>query len=178
MSWPEYVRTVAAETQHAQIARDIGVTQPTVTRWFTQSARPDPKTAAAFAKAFSRPVLEAFIAAGFLSPEEARQQPPAMLDLNLLDDDALINELARRLRARHKEGSNDASAAEDQKTSSEGSGAELSAPASTVTPLPPRRRHHTAADLKGLDFAADRSPRESPLEDAEEPPVDGPHLDD
>ena len=48
------------------------------------------------------------------------------------------------------------------------------APIATVTPI---RKHVTVDDLRGLARVADRSPRESPVEDTAEP-SDGDHLDE
>ena len=47
-------------------------------------------------------------------------------------------------------------------------------PIATVSPI---RKHVTVDDLRGLARVADRSPRESPVEDTAEP-SDGDHLDE
>ena len=43
-------------------------------------------------------MLEAFVAAGFLTPEEAGEQPSAAPSLFGLTDDELLTEVARRMR--------------------------------------------------------------------------------
>jgi len=58
----------------------------------------DPVQAALFARAYRRPVLEAFVAAGFLTPEEADQQPSEPPTLAIVDDDALLAEIRIRMR--------------------------------------------------------------------------------
>lgn len=109
MTWPAYVRAITDEN-HAAIGRRIGITGASVGRWFNGS-QPDPATAAAFARAYGRPVLETFVAAGFLSSDEAGQRPSAPPNPARMSDDALLDEVRRRLK-----GANDAGNAEDQKT--------------------------------------------------------------
>ena len=74
MSWWAYVQQVAEGAPNARVATAIGITPSSVGRW-AKGSNPDPQQAAAFARAYSRPVLEAFIAAGFLSPDEAGERP-------------------------------------------------------------------------------------------------------
>jgi transcriptional regulator with XRE-family HTH domain len=115
MTWSEYVTRVAPGTKEA-IARAIGVSQATVSRW--QKSRPDPANVAAFARAYGRPVLEAFIAAEFLTPVEAGVSPgsvmPSMRDLS---DGDLLKEIERRMK---EGGTDDAGQAEAQKTPNQG----------------------------------------------------------
>lgn len=78
----------------AAIGERMSMSQSAVGRW--KSSSPKPETVAAFARAFSRPVLEAFVAAGFLTDEEARLTTvPA--DLAVVDSDLLLTEIRRRL---------------------------------------------------------------------------------
>lgn len=70
VTWWDYVRSVAgASASNAEIARMLDLSPSSVGRW--QTSRPDPATAAAFARSYGRPVLEAFVAAGFLSAQDA-----------------------------------------------------------------------------------------------------------
>lgn len=94
VAWYEYVERVGTGMSQAAIGERLGVTQGTVNRW--RHSEPKPATVRAFARAFNRPVLEAFVAAGFLSEEEAdlREIP---VDLLHLDDDDLIREVRRRM---------------------------------------------------------------------------------
>ena len=71
---------------------------PSVSRWFSQGSLPDPATAARLARSYDRPVLEAFVAAGFLTPEEAGERPSAPPSLVSLTDDELIEEVGRRMK--------------------------------------------------------------------------------
>lgn len=100
--WWEYVQRVSGGATNTAIAELIGVTPSSVARW--KDSRPDPARARDFAIAFDRPVLEAFIEAGFLTAEEAGQLPAAEPDLAELPDDALLDELRRRLRGAQRDG--------------------------------------------------------------------------
>lgn len=103
MTWWDYVGRIANGATQDKIARLVDVTGPTIGRWKTSAPRPE--NVAAFARAYGRPVLEAFIAAGFLTEEDAatqvtitRQQDPS--------DEELLDLLRRRLeRDRQESGS-------------------------------------------------------------------------
>lgn len=78
--WSVYVDAVAPREQHRQedIAEASGVTQATVSRWLNGKVVPDRAVeVAAFAKAYGRNVLEAFVAAGLLSEDEIGRGLPA-----------------------------------------------------------------------------------------------------
>ncbi|MEV0994697.1 helix-turn-helix transcriptional regulator [Nonomuraea sp. NPDC050202] len=94
MSWWEYVERVSGGISQDAIGKRMGMRQTSISRW--QSTTPKPQTVAAFARAFDRPVLEAFIAAGFLTEEDAGlREVPA--DLTVVDSDLLLAEIRRRL---------------------------------------------------------------------------------
>lgn len=97
MTWWGYVKSVAPHDTNATIAKRVGVSAPSVSRWQGKNSA-DPATAAAFARAYGRPVLEAFVAAGFLTADEAGEQPAAPPSLATLSDDDLIEEVRRRMR--------------------------------------------------------------------------------
>lgn len=96
MTWWEYVQSVSGGATNAAIAERIGVSAPSVSRW--KDGHPDPARARDFAKAYGRPVLEAFIVAGFLTPEEADEQPAGRLNPAEMDDEELIAEIWRRFK--------------------------------------------------------------------------------
>lgn len=98
MNWPKYVAKISSNAQQKDIARAAGVDGSTVSRWKSGLA-PKPENVAAFARSYRRPVLEAFVAAGYLTPEEANEQPTARPSLTDLSSDELIHEIARRLKA-------------------------------------------------------------------------------
>lgn len=96
MTWWEYVTRTAAGEEQAAIAKRAGVGQSMVSRW--QTSTPRPENVAAFARAYDRPVLEAFVAAGFLTSEEAGERPSAPPSLVSLTDGELIEEVSRRMK--------------------------------------------------------------------------------
>ena len=79
------------------VAAAAGVTAPTVSRWSRREQGVDPRAAATFARTNGRPVLEAFVAAGFLTPEEANETPTATPSLGSLTDEQLLHEVRRRM---------------------------------------------------------------------------------
>jgi hypothetical protein len=95
LTWWEYVQRVTQGASQSAIARTINLSGATVSRW--QDHPPKPESAAAFAHAYNRPVLEAFIYAGYLTPQDA--EVPVTLDVpGVLTDRYLLDELERRLR--------------------------------------------------------------------------------
>ena len=95
MTWWDYVeRTAPGETQE-QIARKTDVATPTVGRW--KQSTPKPDSVAAFARAYRRPVLKAFVAAGFLTADEAGAQV-VIEHAEDPSDEELLDLIARRLR--------------------------------------------------------------------------------
>lgn len=79
--WAAYVRAVAGDVPAQAIADRIsehigrGISQPTVNRWLNgqYSGELKPGNVAAFATAFGRPVLQAFLAAGLLNREDVEK---------------------------------------------------------------------------------------------------------
>jgi len=96
MPWWTYVERTARGDTQAKVADRIGVTSPSVGRW-AKGSLPDPSTAADFARAYGRPVLEAFVAAGFLTAEEAKQRPSQRHSIATYNDDELLAEVRRRM---------------------------------------------------------------------------------
>lgn len=98
-AWFAYVHEVAAtqgDITDEAIGRRIKMTGPSVNRW--QHSVPKAESVARFARAYKVPVVEAFVAAGILTKEEANVQPEAPTDLAAIPTDALIEEVVRRLR--------------------------------------------------------------------------------
>lgn len=93
-NWWAYVQQVAVGQTMASIARTAGVPQPSLSRW-RDGVHPSPDSIRAFALAYGRPILEAYVAAGLLLEEEiADVTMPA--DVRALPTDALLGELGRR----------------------------------------------------------------------------------
>ena len=97
MTWWQYVTSIAGGDTQTQISQKSGVTQSNVSRWRREKQGVDPTSVAAVARAYGRPVLEAFIAAGFLSEDEARAQV-TITRYEQPDDETLLDLLAARLR--------------------------------------------------------------------------------
>lgn len=96
MSWWDYVERVANTTRQRDIQDRTGIDASNFSRWKTGQT-PRPVLVAQFARAYDRPVLEAFVAAGFLTPEEAAERPTAPPSLAQLTDDQLLDEVRARM---------------------------------------------------------------------------------
>lgn len=71
--WPAYLRAIAPRgARQIDIAEATGQKQATISRWLGDVVAPDEAAVVAgVAKAFGHPVLEAFVAAGFITEDEA-----------------------------------------------------------------------------------------------------------
>lgn len=95
MNWWTYVMDVSGGGSAAEIAKRVGISGPSVSRW--RDSAPKPENVAAFTRAYGRPVLEGFVAAGFLSKKEAGEQPAGKPSLADLSNDELLMEIGRRM---------------------------------------------------------------------------------
>lgn len=77
MTWPEYVRRLSRGDNQVAIEARTSIDQGTVSRWLRGKTAPSPAQAAKFAQSYDGNVLEAFVAAGFLTAEEAGIPPAA-----------------------------------------------------------------------------------------------------
>src|SRR5687767_2579856 len=77
MTWPEYVRRLSRGDNQVAIEARTSIDQGTVSRWLNGKTTPSPGQAAKFAQSYDGNVLEAFVAAGFLTAEEAGSPPAA-----------------------------------------------------------------------------------------------------
>lgn len=113
VTWLDYVKLWSGGASDTEIAKATGVAISTVGRW--DRSEPKPAHVKAFALKYRRPVLEAFLAAGFLSEEQAGENVSSP-DLRTLADEQLLREVQLRMKgARH----------EAQEPRSEATGAEL-----------------------------------------------------
>ncbi|PWJ22816.1 hypothetical protein ATK17_0014 [Branchiibius hedensis] len=97
MSWWEYVEQVAKTSRQRDISDRSGIDAANVSRW-KGGHIPKAEMVAEFARAYGRPVLEAFVAAGFLTPMEAKERPAAAPSLGSLTDEELLDEIRKRMR--------------------------------------------------------------------------------
>ena len=77
MTWPEYVQRLSRGDNQVAIEARTSIDQGTVSRWLRGKTSPSPAQAAKFAQSYEGNVLEAFVAAGFLTAEEAGIPPAA-----------------------------------------------------------------------------------------------------
>jgi transcriptional regulator with XRE-family HTH domain len=97
MSWWDYVERTAGTDVLVEIVQRTGIQSPTLSRWRSGKQGVDATSAAKFARAYGRPVLEAFVEAEFLTAEEAKQRPTAAPSLDSLTDEQLVTLIAKRL---------------------------------------------------------------------------------
>lgn len=107
VTWSEYVRATIGSDQQVQAAKKAGVNQTTMSRWLNGGQAGAAENIAGFARGYSRPVLEAFLAAGFLTPEEASARV-TITRYEQPDDDTLIALLTERLRRDREDGGDSA----------------------------------------------------------------------
>lgn len=97
VSWQEYVEQHVGGLTQAEVAAQVGVSQSAVSRWRKGTQGVDAGQAIKFARAVKDRPLAALVAAGFITPEEARQRPAASPSLDSLTEEQLLEELRRRI---------------------------------------------------------------------------------
>src|SRR4051794_24753341 len=97
-SWTEYVMTIIEPGERQiDIARRTGIDQTTVSRWLNGESRAiTPASVSKFARGYGRPVLEAFVVAGFLTGDEAEVKQSDVVVWQKITDGELMRELQRR----------------------------------------------------------------------------------
>lgn len=99
MDWTAYVRRTIGDDKQIEVKRRTGIDQTTISRWLHgQTTAVTPKSVTAFAHGYGLPVLEAFVEAGLLSPDDVKVRPMTRPALRRLSDDVLLDELARRTK--------------------------------------------------------------------------------
>ena len=70
--WTSYVRRVASGLGQLEIAAKTGLAQTNIGRWLrSEPVIPKAESVVAFARAFNEPPIEALVAAGYITAEEA-----------------------------------------------------------------------------------------------------------
>jgi len=95
--WADYVQRVAGTDITTEIAKKTGINQSSIYRWLHDGAVPSTAHAARFAQSYDRNVLEAFVAADFLTEEEAKLPRDPSPDLTKVPAKELVREVGRRL---------------------------------------------------------------------------------
>jgi len=96
--WSSYVQDLTRGEPQDKVGKKVGVDGSTVHRWRKKGARPGkPVEVAALAVAYGGNVLEAFVAAGYLTPEQAGVPPKAAPDWSVVSNEELLEQVAVRL---------------------------------------------------------------------------------
>lgn len=85
------------ETNVKAVASSAGIGDYIITRWRNDGRSPKPEHVRALAHALNKPVLEAFIEAGFLTADDTDRVVEIGRPLTAHDDHALLREIRRRL---------------------------------------------------------------------------------
>lgn len=101
VTWAEYVLAVSGSDSGRVVAAKVGQSESAVSRWKNGTVVPFPREAVAFARAYDRVPVEALIAAGYLTEEEAglTLDPPREIKLRDYTDLELARETLRRVEA-------------------------------------------------------------------------------
>jgi transcriptional regulator with XRE-family HTH domain len=98
VTWSEYVGRTVGDDQGRDFESKTGLDGSTLSRWKrgeVSGLRAD--KVSDFARGYNVSVLEAYIEAGFLSPEEAAARPARRPDLTTITNDELVELVRQRL---------------------------------------------------------------------------------
>ena len=96
-NWAEYVDHAISGVSQAHIAEKTGLAQSAISRWLRgDTDAPRAEYAVIFARALDRNPIEALIAAGYITAEEAGAKLDVKTPLSEYSNYELIRELARR----------------------------------------------------------------------------------
>lgn len=70
-TWAEYVQHHTPNETQGQVAARTGISQGTISRWLAGSAMPTAQAVVAFARAYHINPVEALVAAGVITADEA-----------------------------------------------------------------------------------------------------------
>jgi transcriptional regulator with XRE-family HTH domain len=98
VSWREFLGKATQGDDQSVIAKRTAVDQSTVSRWVTTGRPGKVENVVKLARAYNVPVLQAFLAAGFLTEEEANVRPSAAPDYSQLTNDELLELVRARMR--------------------------------------------------------------------------------
>jgi hypothetical protein len=96
--WAAYVRGLTGDEPQDVVGSKVGVNGSTIHRWRRGSAPGKPPEVAALAVRYGGNVLEAFVAAGYLTPEQANTPPKSLPDWASVTDDELLEQVSTRMR--------------------------------------------------------------------------------
>lgn len=94
--------------QQKDAAEKASIDQSAISRWLKTGKPGRVETVRAFALGYDRPVLEAFIEAGFLTEKEAKARPAGRPDFSQLSNDELLELVRARINEGGEHGGNTA----------------------------------------------------------------------
>ncbi|WP_146777786.1 helix-turn-helix domain-containing protein [Rhodococcus wratislaviensis] len=86
-----------------RLAKEIGLNASVVSRWMNDGMEPGIKSIRLVAEAFGVPVTRALLAAGAVTADELGIVPVVAPDPDLLTDEELLSQLAKRMQQRRTE---------------------------------------------------------------------------
>ncbi len=98
-TWWRYVVTVTGNATQKDIAAATGIDQSSISRWQSGANTPRAEAVVTFARTYRRSPVEALVAAGYLSSEDAGVVEMTTLtgDLTRVSIDSLLDEIRRRV---------------------------------------------------------------------------------
>jgi hypothetical protein len=149
VTWLEYVRKWSKRAADSDVAQPLGLANSTVGRWGRSG--PSPAAVRAFAVHYDRPVLEAFLAAGFLTESQASEHVVSA-DLRSLSDEDLIREVQSRMKGA-RDAAEEAAGAGQQESPSIGGNPDLIIHGRGVAELESRGLIGHSGPPEGVDLA-------------------------
>lgn len=98
-SWAEYVRRVTRNMTQAAAAELAGVNQAAIGRWIRGTTEtPRAESVIAFARALEQQPIQALVAAGFITEDEAPEVVHMRAPISDYSNEELMDELNRRIK--------------------------------------------------------------------------------
>lgn len=94
-----YIEQITGQASIRQIAQEIGLPQTTLSYQWRGNVQPS--TLAAICRAYSAPILPAFVLAGFLTEKDA-ESFSSIRDIKVVSDEELAEEVLRRMQSGRK----------------------------------------------------------------------------
>lgn len=100
-SFWNYLMRITDNASGVAISRAAEVDAGNVSRWKTGKTKPGAESVVKIARVWHRPPVEALVASGHLEATEVNGVVEVGLDISQLTDEELLNEIKRRMGARH-----------------------------------------------------------------------------
>lgn len=102
LSWAEYVKRITPSMTQSDIAAKAGVNQTVVSRWLSGRSAPRVESLIRLTRALGRSPVEALVAAGYITADEAGLRPNLQISVREIPTDDLLNEIRRRVSSRER----------------------------------------------------------------------------